>query len=223
MDGKWAVLGFRNLFLSLSAILNPPLHLWCKAQISAVFLQFMWKCRDRYIDGVWEGERKTEMKREGEAEWECGGAWEKERERERWKAECLLLPAALDNPKALSQLPVPLWTGLHPKHVRAFIGTHGLHATVVHPCKSTGVCVCVSVSPSKGGSEGVSQRWEDREAHWKACVVRWWRRAARTGRHAGTHAVKLGRGLIDLLRSHCCCKSRTHLRQMDGEWVRGYH
>lgn len=144
-----------------------------------------------------------------------------ERKRERWKAECLLLPAALDNPKALSQLPVPLWTGLHPKHVRAFIGTHGLHATVVHPCKSTGVCVCVS--PSKGGSEGVSQRWEDREAHWKACVVRWWRRAARTGRHAGTHAVKLGKGLIDLLRSHCCCKSRTHLRQMDGEWVRGYH
>lgn len=172
MDGKWAVLGSRNLFLSLSpsAILNPPLHLWCKAQISAVFLQFMWKCRDRYIDGVWEGERNTEMKREGEAEWECGGAWEKERERERWKAECLLLPAALDNPKALSQLPVPLWTGLHPKHVRAFIGTHGLHATVVHPCKSTGVCVWVSHRAREAVREWISagkiERLIERPAWW---------------------------------------------------------
>ena len=43
-----------------------------------------------------------------------------------------------------------------------------------------------------------------------------------TGRQAGTHAVMLGRGLIDLLHGHCCCKSLTHLRQMDGECVRGY-
>lgn len=41
-------------------------------------------------------------------------------------------------------------------------------------------------------------------------------------RQAGTHAVMLGRGLIDLLHGHCCCKSLTHLRQMDGECVRGY-
>lgn len=27
----------------------------------------------------------------------------------------------------------------------------------------------------------------------------------------------LGRGLIDLFHDHCCCKSLTHLRQMDGE------
>lgn len=52
----------------------------------------------------------------------------------------------------------------------------------------------------------------------------WWRRAAGAGRqaggHAGTHAVMLERGLIDLLHGHCCCKNLTHLRQMDGECVR---
>lgn len=52
-------------------------------------------------------------------------------------------------------------------HTCVFIGMLSLYATVVYPCKS--MCVCVPgslcVSQSKVGSEAVSQRWEDREAH----------------------------------------------------------
>lgn len=105
----------------------------------------MWKCRERYIDRIWERERgKTETKREreGEAVWECRGAWEWAR----WRAECLLLPTALDSPKALSQLPVPisLCTGLHPKHVWVYLSAYTVYMHLLWtPCKSRNVRVCL--------------------------------------------------------------------------------
>lgn len=188
----------------------------------------MWKCRDRYIDRQSMSARERKQRQRGK-EKQCESAEEHESERDE-EPNASSYPQRSTAPKALSQLPVPvsLWTGLHPKHVCAYWHAQFRHfccvslRECVYVCLEASMCVCHRL---KVGSEGVSQRWEDREAHWKACVVRWWwRRAAGAGRqaggHAGTHAVMLERGLIDLLHGHCCCKNLTHLRQMDGECVR---